>query len=234
MKDLIELFWLRYTELQSAVGNNEANKIAVLERELEQLLDRIAGRQTESSEEIREQFRFAIDLLNHEAEDLGCVQRNSEILRTLVDRYVGLSRVKSKSKGDDEGDTSSFEWQHRHLIFDEDMMSDLGEPVVVVSPGYRVAYANGLDSFQRNAPEGLVGCHIAELVGVHRFQNDLREKLDNCFKGDGSKYTYAEDSNGHTVVKSLQMSPCYSSSYKLVGAMVVIREIADRRRRAMA
>jgi hypothetical protein len=27
------------------------------------------------------------------------------------------------------------------------------------------------------------------------------------------------------------MSPCYSSNYKLVGAMVVIREIADRRRR---
>jgi len=233
LKDLIELFWLRYTELQSAVGKNEADKIAVLERELEQLLDKIAGSKTENAEEIREQFRFAIDLLNHEAEDLGCVQRNSEILRTLVDRYVGLSR-KSKAVGDEDADIGSFEWQHRHLVFDEDMLSDLGEPVVVVSPGYRVSYANGLDTFQRNAPEGLVGCHIAELVGVHRFQNDLREKLDNCFKGDASKYTYAEDSNGHTVVKSLEMSPCYSSAYKLVGAMVVIREIADRRRRAMA
>ncbi|MCR6724959.1 hypothetical protein NQG32_11690 [Agrobacterium fabrum] len=63
MKDLIELFWLRYTELQSAVGKNESDKIAVLERELELLLDRIVGRKTESSEDIREQFRFAIDLL---------------------------------------------------------------------------------------------------------------------------------------------------------------------------
>jgi hypothetical protein len=60
LKDLIELFWLRYTELQSAVGKNEADKIAVLERELELLLDRVIGRKTGSSEDIREKLRFAI------------------------------------------------------------------------------------------------------------------------------------------------------------------------------
>lgn len=131
LKDLIELFWLRYTELQSAVGKNEADKIAVLERELEQLLERVVGRKTESSEDIREQFRFAIDLLNHEAEDLGCVQRNSELLRTLVDRYVGMP-LKAKVIGDEDAD--SLEWHHRHLILDEDMLNDLDEPVVIVSP----------------------------------------------------------------------------------------------------
>jgi hypothetical protein len=228
LKDLIELFWLRYTELQSAVGKNEADKIAVLERELELLLDRVIGRKTGSSEDIREQFRFAIDLLNHEAEDLGCVQRNSDLLRTLVDRYVGMP-LKAKVIGDEDEDI--LEWHHRHLILDEDMLNDLDEPVVVVSPGYRVSFSNGIDAFPRNTPEGPLGCHIAELVGVHRFQNDLRERLDNCFKGGTSKYTYAEDHDGHTIVKSLEMSPCYSSNYKLVGAMVVIREIADRRRR---
>ncbi len=227
MKDLIELFWLRYTELQSAVGKNDTDKIAVLERELEQLLERLVGRQTGSSEDIREQFRFAIDLLNHEAEDLGCVQRNSELLRTLVDRYVGMP-LKAKVIGDEDEDT--LEWHHRHLVLDEDMLNDLDEPVVIVSPEYRVSFTNAIDAFQRNAPDELLGCHMAELVGVHRFQNDLREKLDNCFKGDTSKYTYAENQDGNTVVKSLEMSPCYSSTYKLVGAMVVVREIADRRR----
>ena len=60
------------------------------------------------------------------------MQRNSELLRTLVDRYVGMP-LKAKVIGDEDAD--SLEWHHRHLILDEDMLNDLDEPVVIVSPG---------------------------------------------------------------------------------------------------
>lgn len=163
MKTLIELFWQRYAELKSAVDRNDVPKIATLDRELENLLDSITGRKNASSAEILEQFRFAIDLLNEEAEDIGCVQRNSGVLRKLVDRYIGAGLPRDGSNLDEHG----AEWSP-YAILDEDRLDDLDERVVVVSPGYRINYTNAANaaSLHANVSE-IIGKHIAELVGIH-------------------------------------------------------------------
>lgn len=230
LKTLIESFWQRYAELKSAVDRNDALKIATLDRELDNLLESITSRKNASSAEILEQFRFAIDLLNEEAEDTGCVQRNSEVLRKLVDRYIGAGLAREGSNTDEHG----AQWSP-YAILDEDRLDDLDERVVVVSPGYRINYTNAANAASLNANVSeIIGKHIAELVGIHHFQQAFRQKLDACFKGEAGKYTYAEDMDGHTVVKSFDMSPCYSPSYKLVGAIVVVKELQDRRSRAVA
>ncbi|NTJ42545.1 hypothetical protein G6L28_08025 [Agrobacterium larrymoorei] len=226
MKTLIGLFWQRYAELKRAVDRNEADKIAILDRELDNLLENITVKKNASAAEILEQFRFAIDLLNEEAEDIGCVQRNSDMLRKLVDRYIGAGL---SYNGDGEGGVSPY------VVLDEDRLDDSDDRVVVVAPGYRINYTNSANasSLGTNANE-IVGKHIAEFVGIHHFQHAFRQKLDACFKGEAGKYTYAEDVDGQTIVKSFDMSPCYSPSYKLVGAIIVVKELADRRSRAVA
>ncbi|MGV1914117.1 hypothetical protein [uncultured Agrobacterium sp.] len=230
MKRLIESFWQRYKELKSAVIRNDAPKVAALDKELEKLLDSIIGRKNASSSEILEQFRFAIDLLNEEAEDIGCVQRNSEVLRRLVDRYIGAGLPRDGGTGTEE----DAPWSP-YVILDEDRLDDLDDRVVVVSPGYRINYTNSANAASLQSDRSdIIGKHIAELVGIHRFQQIFRHKLDACFKGEAEKYTYAEDELGHTVVKSFEMSPCYSPSYKLVGAIVVVKELEDRRSRDVA
>jgi len=230
LKRKIELFWQNYAELKSAVIRNEAPKVAALDKELETLLDSIIGRKNASSSEILEQFRFAIDLLNEEAEDIGCVQRNADVLRKLVDRYIGAGLPRDGSTPDGE----DAPWSP-YIILDEDRLEDLDDRVVVVSPGYRINYTNSANAASLHSDRSeIIGKHIAEFVGIHHFQQAFREKLDACFKGEAEKYTYAEDALGHTVVKSFEMSPCYSPSYKLVGAIVVVKELEDRRTRVVA
>jgi hypothetical protein len=230
LKALIDLFWQRYSELKGAVDRNDAQKITVLDRELDPLLESITSWKTKSSAEVLEQFRFAIDLLNEEAEDTGCVQRNSELLRKLVDRYIGAGLPYDGIAPDGE----SASWSP-YVILDEDRLDDLDERVFVVSPGYRINYTNAINAQCYEAKTNdLVGRHIAEFIGIHHFQQALREKLDACFKGQPAKYTYAEDIDGRTVVRSYEMSPCYSPSYKLVGAIIIVKELADRRNRAVA
>jgi len=230
LKTLIDSFWRLYGELKTAVDGNQPQRIAELDRELDALLDQITGRKNASPAEILEQFRFAIDLLNEEAEDIGCVQRNSEVLRRLVDRYIGAALPSDGSGLDANGAPWS-----PYAILDEDRLDDLDDRVVVVSPGYRINYTNAANAafFHTNSNE-IIGKHIAEFVGIHHFQQALRGKLDACFMGEAGKYTYAEDSDTGTVVKSFEMSPCYSPSYKLVGAVIVVKELADRRSRAVA
>jgi hypothetical protein len=230
LKALIDLFWQRYSELKGAVDRNDAQKITILDRELDPLLESITSRKTKSSSEVLEQFRFAIDLLNEEAEDTGCVQRNSELLRKLVDRYIGAGLPYDGATPDGEAASWS-----PYVILDEDRLDDLDERVFVVSPGYRVNYTNAVNALCYEVKTNdIVGRHIAEFIGIHHFQQALREKLDACFKGEAAKYTYAEDHDGRTVVRSYEMSPCYSPSYKLVGAIIIVKELADRRNRAVA
>lgn len=229
MKSLIDLFWHRYSELKGAVDRNDSQKILILDRELDPLLENITSRKTKNSEEILEQFRFAIDLLNEEAEDTGCVQRNSELLRRLVDRYIGANRLENNEGKGGEGGWIPY------AILDEDRLDDMNDRVVVVSPGYRISYTNTANAAcLETETQDIVGRHIAEFVGVYHFQQALRDKLDNCFKGEPAKYTYAEEVGGRMIVKSFDLSPCYSPSYKLVGAMIVVNELEDRRHRAVA
>ncbi|XUY28204.1 hypothetical protein RMR21_007670 [Agrobacterium sp. rho-8.1] len=230
MKALIDLFWQRYTELKGAIERNEAQKVLFLDRELDSLLENITSKKTKNSTQVLEQFRFAIDLLNAEAEDTGCVQRNSELLRRLVDRYIGAGLPYDGVTPDGE----SASWSP-YVILDEDRLDDLNERVFVVSPGYRINYTNAVNALCYDVKtDDMVGKHIAEFIGIRHFQQALREKLDACFKGEAAKYTYAEDIEGSTVVRSYEMSPCYSPSYKLVGAIIVVKELADRRTRAVA
>lgn len=230
LNGLIDLFWERYAQLKVAIDRNEADKITVLDRDLDPLLENITRRQTGNAEEIRAQFRFAIDLLNEEADDYGCVQRNTELLRVLVDRYVGMQLLNT----DESTLAPELSVLAKHTILDEQKLDALPTRVIVVSTGYRISYTNQITSIGHSTMStDVIGCHIAEFVGLHRFQQDLKEKLDRCFKGEASKYTYADDTSGRTTVFSFDMTPCYSPSYKLVGAMIMVDEVADRRRRAV-
>lgn len=231
MKSLIDLFWARYLELKRAVDRNDVARIAVLDCELDPLLEKITSKETNDADDIRAQFQFAIDLLNEEADDWGCVKRNSELLRLLVDRYVGLEILRTDARRSSimgHADDAVV-----HNIIDEAKLDSLSDRVVVVSTGYRISYTNEANASRYDSTVAdVVGCHIAEFVGLHRFQHGLREKLDSCFKGETVKYTYADDVDGRTIVMSFDMTPCYTSASKLIGAMIMVVETADRRRRS--
>ena len=235
MQALIDLFWSKYTGLRTAIDRNDSVATALLDSELDPLLRTIFESQVADPASIHAQFRFALDLLNEEADDRGCVRRNAHLLQTLVERYIspeaGLSAGQPERHNDNEAPSAT----PGKSVFDDATLNQLSDRVMVVSPGYRVFYSNEVNARRHDLlREELIGVHIAELVGIHRFRQELKDLLDRCFAGESVTLTYADQLDGRTIVIHCRMSPCLLPSSQFIGALVVMQEAADRRRRPSA
>lgn len=234
MEALIDLFWSKYEKLKNAVDRDDNATVRALDQEIDPLLQAIVRQQVTDAAGIQAQFNFALALLKVEADDKGCVQRNSHLLQTLVDRYLAPQTERSA-----DADAAA-EANEEPAVRGEDLIGGLLDPtlldgiperILVVVPGYRVFYSNETNARRMGLPkEMVVGRHLAELTGLHHFQCDLRAPLDRCLAGESTSLTYAEQKDGQTLVISCRMSPCFSEAGTQFGAMVVMQELADRRR----
>jgi PAS domain-containing protein len=236
VKALIDLFWSKYGELRGAIDREDEPAMAILDRELDPLMLAIFGSEESDAASIQLQFRFALDLLNEEADDRSCVRRNAHLLQTLVERYLmpqnSVPAGRQVAAADD--DDVSIDEVTAGGILDEVLLNRISDRIVVVAPGYRILYSNETNARRLDMErDALVGRHLAEFVGVHRFRNELQPNLDKCFSGESLSVTYADEVDGQTVVMVCRMSP-FLRSATLIGALVVIQETADRRRRRPA
>ncbi|SMF70100.1 PAS fold-containing protein [Xaviernesmea oryzae] len=237
MQALIDLFWFKYADLRQAIEHNDTQATAALDRELDPLLLAIFSSQGKDATSIQAQFRFALDLLNEEADDGGCVRRNGHLLQMLVERYVvpetGLSL--NRRPAPEPTETSVIADATADGFLDDALLNRISDRIVVIAPGYRIFYSNETNARRLDLPrDALIGRHIAEFVGIHRFQNEFKPALDRCFEGESISLTYADQIDGRTVVIRCRMSPCVSRSSQLIGALLVMQETADRRRRPAA
>ncbi|AYD00993.1 PAS domain-containing protein [Neorhizobium sp. NCHU2750] len=233
MKALIDLFWSKYSDLRQAVEREDDEAVSRLDREIDPLVKAILGSQGRDQAAIGTQFRFALDLLNEEADDGGCVRRNGHLLQMLVERYLNTEQsLPAKPVAADEpGQPVDVAQAIADGYLDDALLNKLTERVVVVAPGYRIFYSNETNARRMDMPrDTIIGRHFAEFVGLHHFRQDLQPCLDRCFAGESLVLTYAEKMDGRTVVIHCRMSPI-SRSGTLIGALVVMQETEDRRRR---
>lgn len=235
MEALIDLFWSKYADLREAVDVDDEASMAAIERELDPLLLAVLGSEEQDPAAIQAQFRFALDLLNAEADDRGCVRRNAHLLQTLVERYLSpAASAGPRHDCSDNPDPEIIDLATATGVLDDALLNRVSDRIMLIAPGYRILYSNDTNAKRmRMAREELVGRHIAELIGLHRFRNEFEPRLQRCFEGESAAVTYAEDVDGQTIVMRCRMSPFVRSS-TLVGALVVIQETADRRRRSAA
>lgn len=236
MEALIDLFWSKYADLRQAIERDDTHTTAALDRELDPLLLAIFSNQEKEPANIQAQFRFAINLLNEEADDRGCVRRTGHLLQMLVERYLLTDPPVSVDQHTDpeaDGATVLADALADGFLNDA-LLSRISDRIVVVGSGYRILYSNETNARRLDVPrEELIGRHFAEFVGVHHFQKEFRASIDRCFAGENLSLTYADQIDGQTVVIRCRMSPCLSGAAKL-GALVVMQETADRRRRPAA
>ncbi|WP_161973928.1 PAS domain-containing protein [Rhizobium deserti] len=236
MEALIGLFWSKYADLQHAIESEDDNATVALDRDLDPLLLAIFGSEECDAASIQSQFRFALDLLKEEADDRGCVRRNAHLLQTLVERYLapqpGFSMARQPEP--DASEASIIDEATASGSLDDTLLNRISDRIVLVAPGYRILYSNETNARRLEMPrEQLLGRHLAEFVGLHRFRNEFEPSLSRCFAGESMSVTYAEEVDGQTVVLRCRMSPFVRAS-TLIGALVVIQETADRRRRPAA
>lgn len=225
MKQLVERFWQKYYLLKGAVNSDDSVRVEKLDAELDCLLEELLNAKSFEPEEVLMQFRFAIDLLNIEAEDIGCVQRNADMVRKLAERYIRTGMVNVGQS--DELNQSP---RSPYIILDEDHLNESNCKAFVISPGYKISFANKnfVESLNRKV-EDVIDRHLSEIIGEQHFTNELRERVDLCFRGDTSRHTYALDMGAGTNVHKYVMSPCYSPSNKFIGVLVYLNNFSDRR-----
>ena len=238
MKELIDLFWVKYGQLKKAVGQVDEQAINLLDREVESLLETIFQRQAANAVEIQMQFLVALELLRRESQDSSCVLRHAENLQKVVERHIIPNKVGNLSAEEMEQSVApvlSAVDPVAGAALDVSLLEKLSDRVSVIAPDYRFVFTNeqNASAFNRN-PSELLGRHIGEFVGLHRFVQGFKEKLDRCFAGEISDYTYADQMAGRTVVIRSRISPYYGSNSVLIGALIVMEELPDRRQSSAA
>ena len=117
-------------------------------------------------------------------------------------------------------------------MLDVGLLDNLPERVSVITTDYRYLYANAVDAARlHRKPHELVGRHLREIVGSERFDTAIKPNLDLCFAGGTVERTNAHETDGRVVVIRRRLTPCYTDDNALIGALVVIQEGPDRRRR---
>lgn len=234
MKNLIGLFWFKYSQLQLAVRSGDELLTNILDREIEPLLREIYEAKAGNVSDARLQFQLLIDILRKEADDISCVLRHSRILQALVDRYfstVDADDENARWLPMSQSAAAVFKGRADEGFLNEAILDCLPDRIAVITPDYRYLYTNPVNAGRLELrPIDLVGRHIVEFVGIQRFEQRVKPNLDKCFAGETVDYTFSKEMNGRTVVVRCRMNPCRSGTGKLIGAILVLQEIADRRR----
>ncbi len=239
MKDLIALFWFKYSQLQHAVRSGDELLTGILDREIEPVLQGIYEATATNVTDARLQFQLLVDLVKKEADDVSCVLRHSSILQVLVDRYfsdVAVDGQVTRWPSLSRPSAVSFKGRADEGFLNEAILDCLPDRIAVITPDYRYLYTNPVNADRLELrPIELVGRHIVEFVGIQRFEQRVKPNLDRCFAGETIDYTFSKEvcskeAGDRTVVVRCRMNPCLSSTGKLIGAILVLQEIADRRR----
>lgn len=233
MKALIELFWFKYSQLQYAVKTGDDLLITILDRELEPVLSAIYQEKAETVAEARLQFQFILDLLRKEADDVSSVLRQRNALQALADRYLsaGSGEVLGGAWVQPQAPVAVVKGRVDEGFLNEAILDCLPDRIAVITPDYRYLYTNPVNAARLDErPMDLVGRHIVEFVGIQRFEQRVKPNLDKCFAGEMVDYTFAKDVENRTIVVRCRMTPCMSSTGKIIGAILMLQEIADRRR----
>ncbi|NRP73740.1 hypothetical protein ILFOPFJJ_04653 [Ensifer psoraleae] len=232
MNALIELFWFKYSQLQYAVSVADEHLIGILDRELDPILSAVYDEKAASVEDARLQFQFLVDILRAEADDMSCVLRHSHLLQSLIDRYFAATGVADLAGLDlDRRAILPSKGRADEGLLNEAILDCFPDRIAVITPDYRYLYTNPLNANHlESRPIDLIGRHIVEFIGLQRFEQRVKAHLDRCFGGEVVDYTFAKTVDARTVVVRCRMTPCLSSNGKLIGAILVIQEHADRRR----
>ncbi|NHT78496.1 PAS domain-containing protein [Rhizobiaceae bacterium CRRU44] len=235
MKTLIDLFWVKYSQIQQAVTGGETSLIDVLDREIEPLLKAIESERAKTVADARLQFQFLLDLLKKEADDCSNVMRHSNVLSDLAERYFVESETGNlmvRYPGIAPERTALLpKVRADEGLLNEAILDSLPDRVCVVTPDYRYLYANVLHAQHvHQTPLSLIGRTILEFAGLQFFEDNLKPRLDRCFGGETVDTTYAREIGGRTIVIRSRMTPCRTSTGQIIGAIIVYQELANRRR----
>ncbi len=106
--------------------------------------------------------------------------------------------------------------------------------VCIVERDYRYRRANPIYARRWGMPaERIVGMHVADLLGVDRFERTLKPNLDRCFAGEEVLFDWSSESSPRRYF-AVSYSPLRSGSEDVEAALVIQRDVTDRKEAELA
>lgn len=73
----------------------------------------------------------------------------------------------------------------------------------------------------------IMGTHIADLIGEHRFQVRVKPRLDACFEGASQTYHHALNHNGEAFIMRCDMRPIRSGGGPVSAVLVYLTDVTE-------
>jgi PAS domain-containing protein len=226
---LFHAFSTKCSQIQRAIRIGDDVLVESLDKELEPLVTAILAFRASNVLEIYMQLQFVSNLIRREADDRSSVVQHCAALSTLMHRYfAGADEAAMDvllSFCDEKPD-------HRGAVFrNDDVLSDvvldcLPDRVAVITRDYRYLYSNAANcEYLDVKPVDLIGRHLSEFIGIERFEQRAKHKLDACFAGEAIDYVYKSYFTFDAgKAMRCRMTPLRGAKGEIIGALLTLQD----------
>jgi PAS domain S-box-containing protein len=111
------------------------------------------------------------------------------------------------------------------------MLASVSDPISFVDREYRYRFVNDAYSrYAKRSPEEILGLSIAELLGTEAFESLVKPHFDRCLAGDEVHYqAWFEVPAEPPKYMHVSYCPMFDANQVVVGAVVVARDLTERR-----
>jgi len=226
LSSLFEAFSVKCVQLQQAVRTGNDELVRILDRDLEPLIALIIAYKAGNAYEVSMQLQFVSNLIREDASDRSCVVRHTSALSLLINRYFSETSDESAVAVEAEIEPSG-PFMRDDNFLNEAILDGLPDRVAVITTDYRYLYSNPENANHLNLrPIDLIGRHISDLIGEHRFEVGTKEQFDKCFSGETVDFVKRRQRDEDVITTRCRMTPLRSGRNVVIGALVVLQDLS--------
>ncbi|WP_425089144.1 putative bifunctional diguanylate cyclase/phosphodiesterase [Stappia sp.] len=112
------------------------------------------------------------------------------------------------------------------------VISQMSDRIFIINREFLYKLTNESNArWYGHTPSELIGQHVAEFVGAHRFETEVRPTLERCFKGHTLEYDFEDtEPGGRPVIVGARLEPFRNGEGEIEGAVVTLRDVTETRR----
>ena len=221
LSGLIQQFERLANELVAAAYHEDEAKVDRIDAQIQAVIDRLFRMRVRSRSEIYAQIGFFKRLAQRNFKDGGSVQRYTDAMTSLFERYMDLNAGLIPA---DDGLMDVAVPEGYDPSVQEMALDCLQERVAIIGLDYRYIYCNRRNAeFHEKRPSDFIGRHLSEMIDMKRFQTRAKPRLDQCFDGAYVSYDYEiADAGGRMFEVNCRMTPLPGAQGRIIGAVLIL------------
>lgn len=230
LHDVLAAFKQAEAELACAIDAGETEQIHRAELRLSQVHFAVCHYPSQTPAELSAQLRFLLDRLinqtgaSHESVDY---RELCNMLTNRLERQIGTPQERLGGDLEDAASQARYPDPLDSLSVSE-LVSQATDRISIISTDYRYLRTSiGNTEFYEKDQQSILGRHVAEIIGITRFESRAQARLDACFNGAKQDYSHILEIGSEIRVMNCRMSPVRDRYNALIGARVLMSDVTS-------